>query len=125
LSSHRHGGNSRSTSKIVILLAAASVCAVAADNALTPDETQAGFKLLFDGQRFDGWRNPADERPPGDSWMIEDGYLKTTPKPRITEDLISKESYGDFELKFDWRISPRGDTGIKYHIQRIVFVDMY
>jgi hypothetical protein len=42
---------------------------------------------------------------------------------RITEDLVSKESYGDFELKFDGRISPRGNTGVKYRIQRIIFMD--
>src|SRR5215471_17405360 len=107
------------------LTAAAAAClnGVAADNTLAPDEKQAGFKLLFDGKTFDSWRNPADEQPPGDSWIIEDNCLKTTPKPRITEDLISKESYGDFELKFDWRISPRGNTGVKYRIQRTIFLD--
>jgi len=107
------------------LAAAAAACVTgkAADNTLAPIEKQAGFKLLFDGKTFDGWRNPADEQPPGDSWIIEDNCLKTTPKPRITEDLISKESYGDFELKFDWRISPRGNTGVKYRIQRTIFMD--
>lgn len=109
--------------KTLILIVAACLCARAADNTLTVEEKQQGFKLLFDGKSFDGWRNPADERPPGAAWVIEDGCLKTTPKPQITEDLISKQSYGDFELKFDWRISPRGNTGVKYRIQRVVFLD--
>jgi hypothetical protein len=109
--------------KTALLVAAACLCCLAADNTLTPAEKQEGFKLLFDGKTFDRWRNPADEHPAGDSWVIEDGCLKTTPKPRITEDLITKESYGDFELKFDWRISPGGNTGVKYRIQRIVFLD--
>jgi hypothetical protein len=109
--------------KIPILLAALCLTASAADNMLTPAEKQAGFRLLFDGHTFAGWRDPASEKPPGEAWVIEDGCLKTTPKPHITEDLISKESYGDFELKFDWRISARGNTGVKYRIQRTVFID--
>jgi len=111
------------TMKMPVLLAAACLTVLAADNTLTPDEQRAGFRLLFDGHTFTGWRDPASEKPRGEAWVIEDGCLKTTPKPHITEDLISKESYGDFELKFDWRISARGNTGVKYRIQRTIFAD--
>lgn len=109
--------------KTLLLLVAACLAASAADNTLTPAEKQAGFQLLFDGRTFNGWRNPAGENPPGDAWVIEDGCLKTTPGPRITEDLISSRSYGDFDLTFDWRISPKGNTGVKYRIQRTVLLD--
>jgi hypothetical protein len=109
--------------KALVLIALGSFYVLAADNTLTPDEKQAGFRLLFDGHTFDGWRNPASETPPGDAWVIEDGCLKTAPHARITEDLISRESYGDFELKFDWRITPHANTGVKYRIQRNVFLD--
>jgi hypothetical protein len=106
-----------------VLFAAACLAAFAADNTLTPAEKQAGFRLLFDGSTMQGWRDPAGEKPPGEAWVVEDGCLKTTAKPRIREDLITRESFGDFELKFDWRISARGNTGVKYRIQRIVFAD--
>jgi hypothetical protein len=109
--------------KMPILLVAVCLSLLAADNTLTPDEKKAGFRLLFDGHTLNGWRDPASETPPGQAWIIEDGCLKTTPKPPITEDLITQESYGDFELKFDWRISARANTGVKYRIQRAVFVD--
>ena len=33
------------------------------------------------------------------------------------------KSYGDFELKFDWRVSEGGNTGLKYRIQKEVFVN--
>ena len=111
------------TMKVPILCVAAGLAALAADNTLTPGEKQAGFRLLFDGRTMNGWRDPASETPAGDSWVIEDGCLRTTPRPRITEDLITRESYRDFELKFDWRISARGNTGVKYRIQHNVFVD--
>jgi hypothetical protein len=111
------------TMKMPIVLAAIGLMAMAADNTLTPAEKQAGFRLLFDGHSFSGWRDPASETPPGEAWVIEDGCLKTTSQPHITEDLITQESFGDFELKFEWRISARGNTGVKYRIQRTVFID--
>ena len=40
--------------------------------ALTPEEKRAGFRLLFDGRTFHGWRDPATQKPPGDGWVIED-----------------------------------------------------
>ncbi len=106
---------------ILFILAAAAVWP--ADNALTPEERAAGWVLLFDGKTMRGWRDPARENPPGDSWAIEDGCLRTRPKPRISEDLISEASYGDFELAFDWRISTGGNSGVKYRIQKLVFMD--
>jgi hypothetical protein len=109
--------------KPILVLAAAATLAAAADNALTPAEAKAGWRLLFDGQTMRGWRDPAKKDPPGDSWAIQDGCLATRMKPRIAEDLITADSYGDFELTFDWRISPGGNTGVKYRIQDTVFVD--
>ena len=100
-----------------------AVLAFGADNVLTPEEKKAGWVLLFDGHSMRGWRDPAKENPPGDSWAIEDGCLTTRANPRIAEDLVSAESYRDFELVFDWRLQARGNTGVKYRIQRRIFVD--
>jgi len=109
--------------RILLALAVPLGLAFSAENALRPEERQAGWKLLFDGKTMKGWRDPAKKDPPGDSWAVEDGCLRTRLDPRIVEDLVSEESYADFELKFDWRVSPRGNTGVKYRLQRIVFVE--
>ncbi|HOL70654.1 MAG TPA: DUF1080 domain-containing protein [Bryobacteraceae bacterium] len=106
-----------------LLLLAAAISACGAENVLTPSEQAESWRLLFDGRTMNNWRDPAKFSPPGDSWVIEDGCLKTRLKPRIAEDLVTTESFGDFELKFDWRISPRGNTGVKYRIQKTVFLD--
>lgn len=50
--------------KPCILLIALALTAPAADNALTPDEKKAGFRLLFDGHSLKSWRDPAKEKPP-------------------------------------------------------------
>ncbi len=77
---------------------------------------------LFDGKTYAGWEDPTKKSPPGDSFTLEDGCLKATSHPRITEDLFTKNLYGDFELEFDWKISPRGNSGVKYRIQDRVFL---
>jgi hypothetical protein len=100
-----------------------TICCSAQHNTLTAEEKSAGWKLLFDGQTMNGWLDPAKKVQPGDAWAVSDGCLKTVLKPRIEEDLVSADSFGDFELAFDWKISERGNTGIKYRIQDLLFVD--
>ena len=95
----------------------------AADNVLTPAEKKEGWMLLFDGKTMNGWLDPARKNQPGTAWKVEDGTLTTVKKPQIEEDLITAKSYGDFELKFDWKVSEGGNTGLKYRIQKEVFVN--
>jgi hypothetical protein len=102
------------------LLLAGAACA--ADNQLTAGEQKAGWKLLFDGKSFANWDDPTLKSPPGDSFVIENGCLKATSHPKIVEDLFSQDSYADFELEWDWKISPRGNSGLKYRIQDHVFL---
>src|SRR5438874_7899269 len=95
---------------------------LAAQNTLSPEEKKAGWILLFDGTTMRGWVDPRLKSPPGDAWTIEDGCLKARAKPRITEDLFTNQTFGDFELALDWRISPGGNSGIKYRIQKVIFI---
>src|SRR5437764_14494312 len=78
--------------------------------------------VLFDGKTMDHWVDTRQKTPPGDAWTIEDGCLKAQRRPRITEDLFSQQTFRDFELEFDWRISPAGNSGVKYRIQDHLFV---
>jgi len=96
---------------------AALLPAADAPNTLSKQEKAAGWKLLFDGKTMKGWSAP------GDSWVIEDGALKSIPKPKLREDLISKESFGDFELSWEWKIEPKGNSGLKYRIQDRFYVN--
>jgi len=91
-------------------------------NELTAAEKSQGWRLLFDGRSMAEWKDPRKKTPPGDAWTIEDGCLKANPKPRITEDLVSGRKYGDFELTWDWKIAPAGNSGVKYRIQDFVFL---
>ncbi len=106
-----------------------SLCAVAAllsadvPNTLTAAEKSAGWKLLFDGKSMKGWVDVRKNTPPGDSWTIEDGALKSVPHPKLREDLFSQDLFGDFELMWEWKIEGKGNSGLKYRIQDRFFVD--
>ncbi len=78
--------------------------------------------VLFDGKTMNHWVDPRKMSPPGDSWTIEDGCLKAQKRPHINEDLFSDQTYRDFELEFDWKISPGGNSGVKYRIQDHLWV---
>ena len=94
----------------------------AADNELTAKERADGWRLLFDGKTYANWDDPARKSPPGDSFTIEDGCLKSVPHAKIEEDLFTKDTFTDFELVFDWRIAPGGNSGVKYRIQDHAFL---
>ena len=82
------------------------------------------WKSLFDGKTFKGWEDPTKKSPPGTSFVIEDGCLKATAHPPIDEDIFTEQTFADFELEWDWKISPRGNSGLKYRIQdRIMLLD--
>jgi len=83
---------------------------------------ESGWVSLFDGKTMAGWEDPRQKTPPGDAWGIEDGCLKANRRPRITEDLFTKETFRDFELMFEWRVSPGANSGVKYRIQDKVFL---
>ena len=89
-------------------------------NTLSEKERAEGWQLLFDGETTKHWMDPSRQLPPGDAWTVEEGCLKAIPKPRITEDLLSEDTYGDFELQWDWKISPGGNSGVKYRIQQLL-----
>jgi hypothetical protein len=101
---------------LTFLCAAAS--AVAGDsNTLTPAEAAAGWKLLFDGTTAKGWRGDAHKEFPSNRWLVKDGCLciEATGSEHAN-DLVTTEKFGDFDLKFEWKISPAGNSGVKYFV---------
>jgi hypothetical protein len=103
-----------------LVAAAFAFAAQTEHNQLSKKERAEGWTLLFDGRSMENWIDPSQQTPPGDAWTIEDGCLKAKGQHTITEDLLSKDKYSDFELQWDWKISPGGNSGIKYRIQKLI-----
>jgi hypothetical protein len=110
--------------RILLLAILAIGACMAQHNTLTSKERAEGWKLLFDGKSFAGWVDPTKKSPPSDAWSVADGTLKTTPHSRTREDLGSAEKFRDFELVFDWKVSPKGNSGVKYRLQDSVLLDV-
>jgi hypothetical protein len=56
------------------------------------------------------WRGYVSEGVPA-GWHVENGVLS---KQGPVEDLISKKSYGNFELELEWKLGAAGNSGIFY-----------
>ena len=87
-------------------------------NSLTAAEKAAGWKLLFDGKTWNGWRGFRREKVPIEGWVIEDGTIKHVAgqgeQSQQGGDIITVGQYDNFELQLEWRISSGGNSGIKY-----------
>jgi hypothetical protein len=46
---------------------------------------------------------------------VEDGALVCA-DPKATSDLITTGKYANFDLSFEWRIAPKGNSGVYYHV---------
>ena len=84
-------------------------------NTLTNKEKTEGWRLLFNGTSFDGWRGYRMTGIPESGWKIEEGLLKTVPKAKGRE-LITVQKFNDFELSWEWNISKGGNNGVKYFV---------
>lgn len=85
----------------------------AEDNTLSDAEKADGFKLLFDGKTLDGWRGYGVKKVP-DGWKVIDGLLT---RVGGGGDVITNDEYGSFELHADWKVAPKGNSGIMYHVK--------
>jgi hypothetical protein len=80
------------------------------------DET--GFEPIFDGKTLDGWEgDPA-------YWRVEDGCLvgEVTPETLLQRNTFIVWQGGrpaDFELKLDYRITARGNSGVNYRSELV------
>ncbi|HOF19956.1 MAG TPA: DUF1080 domain-containing protein [Bacteroidales bacterium] len=95
-------------------------------NRLTRAEKKQGFMLLFDGKTFNGWRGLGRDHVPAGLWVIEDGMIKkvdTRNKEKLPDgrpveggDLMTVETYENFELTFEWKLNKAGNSGVKYNV---------
>lgn len=90
-----------------------------ANNQLTAMEKSGGWKLLFDGKSTTGWHGYG-KTDIGEGWKVEDGAIMLEPdkniKNRQGNDLVTDEEYENFDLKLDWRIGSKGNSGIIFYI---------
>ena len=88
-------------------------------NTLTAVEREQGWKLLFDGKTTDGWRGfRMKKMPPG--WQVRDGALicgmDGGDGSKQHTDIVTNEAFDDFELQFEWKTPPGGNSGVFFRV---------
>jgi len=94
---------------------ACAFSAIAADNELTPQEKSEGWKLLFDGKTTHGWHSYGKKTFPEKGWVVKDGILELIGQSKAG-DIVSDESFTDFDLTWDWKLERKGNNGLKYFV---------
>jgi hypothetical protein len=84
-------------------------------------ERAAGWVSLFDGHSLDGWRGYQRPDASNTRWTVgSDGTLCVAPgtgqDTRGQRDIITKATYDQFELRWEWRVAEGGNSGLKYFV---------
>ncbi len=82
-------------------------------NTLSEAERRAGWKLLFDGDSAEAFRNYRKDGL-SDAWQVRDGALVRA--ARGAGDIITRDQFGAFELQLEYKIAPGGNSGIMFHV---------
>ncbi|MEX0928635.1 MAG: family 16 glycoside hydrolase [Balneolales bacterium] len=67
-------------------------------------EVEEGFVTLFNGEDLSGWTGATD------SYRVEDGQLISL--PGASGKLFTEEEYANFNLRFDFKLTPGANNGI-------------
>jgi hypothetical protein len=84
-------------------------------NFLGEQEQKDGFALLFDGRKIDQWRAYKGDALPKQGWVVRDAAI-------VHEagggggDLVTVEEYGDFDFRFAFRVAPKANSGVMWHV---------
>jgi hypothetical protein len=93
---------------------------VVTKNRLTAEEKEEGWQLLWDGNSTNGWRGARLDEFPEKGWIIENGELIVLSSGGAESaaggDIVTKELFGDFELKVDFKLTEGANSGIKYYV---------
>ena len=81
---------------------------------------QNGWTDLFDGKSLAGWRGYKQPDATKTRWKADSGMLMVDTgdgkDTRGQRDLITTNTYDNFELSFEWKVEPGGNSGLKYFV---------
>lgn len=85
-----------------------------------PVAAKTGWQPLFDGTTTTGWHSYGTSEA-GSAWKVEDGALHLDPEAKKQGgrggDLVTDQEFSDFDLKLEWKISPKGNSGVMFYVE--------
>lgn len=87
-------------------------------NNLSEQEKAQGYRLLFNGTDFQGWRSVNSDKMPEKRWSVKDGAIHVSPSDgsETGNDIVTTEAFGAFEFVFDFKLTEGANSGIKYFV---------
>ena len=89
-------------------------------NQLTDYELRHGWRLLWDGKTSTGWRGAKLDHYPESGWNMADGVLSVDETEGLESagpgDIVTLDSFSNFELQFEFLISEGANSGVKYFV---------
>src|SRR5437762_10726590 len=95
-------------------------------NELNETERLTGWRLLFDGRTLKGWRGLGYDTVPSAHWVVENGAIKKIASGKVARmrdgqpakggDLMTVDTFKDFELTWEWKFAPGSNSGVKYNV---------
>lgn len=75
------------------------------------------FVSLFDGKSLKGWHG-FNKTGVIKNWAIDNGVMVClgAAKDAAGGDIISNKQYENFELRWEWKMSKEGNSGVMYHV---------
>ena len=118
----------RGRSAWILAVALVTACA-GAEGSDSPDRAaDDGWQQLFAGGSFSGWRGIESESIPSGHWSLDDGVLRKIAsndvptaadgQPLVGGDIMTVETFQDFELRFEWKVAPAANGGVKYNVSQ-------
>ena len=74
-----------------------------------------GWTNLLEGEggKLDHWQHDQNAKVTA-AWTLTDGILHFHKSKEAGGNLLTKKDYFNFEMKFEWKISEKGNSGLKY-----------
>ena len=90
------------------------------DNAKKAADPGGTWTPLFDGKSLAGWRGYKKKDASETRWKIDNGMLTLPPNDgkdtRGALDIITVNTYDNFELRWEWKAAPGANSGVKYFV---------
>lgn len=87
---------------------------------LSDSEMRTGWRMLWDGNSTAGWRGAKLTDFPKSGWTMKDGVLKVESsggaESRNGGDIVTINTYSNFELSVDFKMTEGANSGIKYFV---------
>jgi hypothetical protein len=80
--------------------------------------TSTQWVSLFDGKTMNGWHTYG-RTTVGSAWQVDSGAIHLAAPKKMKEfqnseggDIVTNDSFENFDFKVEWKISPKGNSGI-------------